>query len=141
MEYNFAVTGPLTTRAALLQVLRQAPGYGFDLIRRFERATAGRVHLAPARVYPVLKELQAEGLVKAVRLAPKGRRGGRARIYYQLTPKGLGVSTTERGILVALVSPPRVLPATSKERTRMAERLLEAEELSEFGAALAAAIR
>lgn len=136
-----AVTGPLTTRAALLQVLRQAPGYGSDLIRRYERASAGRVRLAPARVYPVLKELQAEGLVKAVRLAPKGRRGGRARIYYDLTPKGLAVSTMERGILFALFSPPCVLPATEKERERMADRLLEAGELSEFGAALAAAVR
>ena len=135
------MTGPLTTRAALLQVLRQAPGYGSDLIRRYERASAGLVRLAPARVYPVLKELQAEGLVKAVRLAPKGRRGGRARIYYDLTPEGLAVSTMERGILFALFSPPRMLPATEKERERMADRLLEAEELSEFGAALAAAVR
>jgi DNA-binding PadR family transcriptional regulator len=133
--------GPLTTRAALLQVLRQAPGYGSDLIRRYERASAGRVRLAPARVYPVLKELQTAGLVKAVRLAPKGRRGGRARIYYDLTREGLDVSTRERGILLALLSSPRVLTATEKERERMADRLLEAEELSEFGAALAAAVR
>jgi DNA-binding PadR family transcriptional regulator len=89
----------------------------------------------------VLKELEAEGLVKAVRLAPKGRRGGRARIYYDLTQEGFAVSTLERSILSALLSPPRVLPAPEKERERMADRLLEAEELSEFGAALAAAAR
>lgn len=134
------MTGPLTTRAALLQVLRQAPSYGSALIRRFERASAGRVRLSPARVYPVLKELQAEGLVKAVRLAPKGRRGGRARIYYELTPKGLAVSNMDRSVLFALLSPSSVLPAET-DRERMAERLLEAEELSEFGAALAAAVR
>lgn len=136
-----AVIGPLTTRAALLQILRQAPGYGSDLIRRFERAAAGRVRLAPARVYPVLKELQAEGLVMAVRLAPKGHRGGRARIYYDLTPKGLAASTMDRSILLALLSPSSVLPASEKDRQRMAERLVEAEELSEFGAALAGAPR
>ena len=135
------MTGPLTTRAALLQVLRQAPSYGSALIRRFERASAGRVRLAPARVYPVLKDLQAEGLVKAVRLAPKGRRGGRARIYYELTPKGLAVSTMDRSVLFALLSPSSVLPASETDRERMAERLLEAEELSEFGAELAAALR
>ena len=135
------MTGPLTTRAALLQVLRQAPGYGSDLIRRFERTSAGRVRLAPARVYPVLKELHAEGLVNAVRLAPRGRRGGRERIYYGLTPKGLAVSTVDRRVLFALLSPAPALPASEKDRERMAERLLEAEELSEFGAALAAAPR
>src|SRR3954463_8181415 len=85
VEYNPGMTGPLTTRSALLQVLRQAPGYGSELIRRYESASGGRLRLAPARVYPVLKELQAEGLVEAVRLAPKGRRGGRTRIYYGLT--------------------------------------------------------
>jgi len=135
------MTGPLTTRSALLQVLRQAPGYGSELIRRYESASGGRLRLAPARVYPVLKELQAEGLVEAVRLAPKGRRGGRTRIYYGLTPEGLDVSTMERGILSALLLPPRLLPATEKERERMADRLLEAEELSESGTALAAAVR
>ena len=135
------MTGPLTTRAALLQVLRQAPSYGSALIRRFERASAGRVRLAPARVYPVLKDLQAEGLVKAARLAPKGRRGGRARIYYDLTPKGLAVSTMDRSLLFALLSPSSVLPASDTDRERMAQRLLEAEELSEFGAALATALR
>lgn len=88
-----------------------------------------------------MKQLQAEGLVKAARLAPKGRRGGRARIYYDLTAQGLAVSARERRILVALVSPPHASPATPKERARMAERLLEAEELSEFGAELAAAAR
>src|SRR5258706_12532959 len=82
------VTGPLTTRAALLQVLRQAPGYGSDLIRRFDRASARRVRLAPGRVYPVLKELQAEGLVKAVRPAPRGGPGGRGGISYDLPPQG-----------------------------------------------------
>ena len=141
LEYNLRVTSPLTTRAALLQVLRQAPSYGSELIRRFERAAAGRVRLAPARVYPVLKELQAEGLVTSVRLAPKGRRGGRARVYYDLTPKGRAVSTMDRSTLLALLSPPSVLPATEQDRGRMAERLLEAEELSEFGAAIAASVR
>jgi PadR family transcriptional regulator len=135
------MASPLTTRAALLQVLRQAPGHGSDLIRRFERTSAGRFRLAPARVYPVLKELLAESLVKAVPLAPKGRRGGRARIYYDLTPKGLAVATVDRSVLQALLSPPSVLPARETDRERMAERLLEAEELSELGAALAVALR
>src|SRR6266545_3989869 len=141
MEYNLRVTSPLTTRAALLQVLRQASSYGSELFRRFERASAGRVRLGAARAYPVLKELRPVGLVKAVRLAPRGRRGGRARIYYELTPKGLAVSTMDRSVLFALLSPSSVLPASETDRERMAERLLEAEELSEFGAALAAAAR
>jgi hypothetical protein len=47
----------------------------------------------------------------------------------------------DRSILLALLSPSSVLPASEKDRQRMAERLAEADELSEFGAALAAAPR
>jgi DNA-binding PadR family transcriptional regulator len=126
------VTGPLTTRAALLQLLRQAPGYGSDLIRRFERTAAGRLRLAPARVYPVLRRLQTEGLVKSVRLAPKGRRGARARIYYDLTPEGLDTARQERDLLLALLSTPGLSPATERERQRMADRLLEAEGTAQW---------
>jgi DNA-binding PadR family transcriptional regulator len=110
-------------------------------MRRFERATADRLQLASGRVYPVLKELAAEGLVRSVRLAPKGRRGARARVYYTLTPKGLEASTLERNILFALLSPPSAFPAEDRDRELMAERLLEADELSEFGIALAVAPR
>jgi DNA-binding PadR family transcriptional regulator len=110
-------------------------------MRRFEEASAGRLRLAAGRVYPVLKELEAEGLVRSVRLAPKGRRGARARIYYALTPKGLEASMLDRGILIALLTPPSAFPAEDKDRDRMAERLLEADELSDFGTALAVAPR
>jgi DNA-binding PadR family transcriptional regulator len=134
------MAGPLTTRAALLQVLRQAPGYGSDLIRRFTKASGDDVHLAPARVYPVLKEIEAEGLVAAVRLAPGGRRGARARIYYDLTPSGLEAATKDRNTLLALLAAPTPLSASEGDRReRMAERLLAADELSELGAARAVA--
>jgi DNA-binding PadR family transcriptional regulator len=89
----------------------------------------------------VLKELEAEGLLRSVRLAPKGRRGARARIYYALTSKGLEASTLDRSILIALLSPPSAFPAGETDRERMAQRLLEADELSEFGTALAVAPR
>ena len=135
------MTGPLTTRAALLQILRDAPGSGSDLMRRFERATGGRLRLAAGRVYTVLKDLEAGGLVRSVRLAPKGRRGARERIYYALTPKGVEASTLDRSILIGLLSPPSAFPAEETERERMARRLLEADELSDFGAVLADAPR
>ena len=134
------MNSPLTTRAALLQVLRPAPGYGSDLIRRFQASTR-RFRLAPGRVYPVLKELQAEGLVEAVRLAPKGRRGGRTRVYYALTAKGRAASTVDRDFILALALLSPSLPASPEEHGRMAERLLEAEAVSASGTALASARR
>src|SRR5262245_56497582 len=98
-----------------LQMLRDRPGYGLELIRRL--GEAGRL-LAEARVYPVLKELGAEGLVASARLAPRERRGGRTRIYYRLTGAGARVAERERDVLRALVA--GLAPAPPRR-----ERLLE----------------
>jgi len=130
MEYNRGMTGPLTTRGALLQLLRQAPGYGSDLIRRFDVAAAGTAVLSPARVYPTLKELEREGLVTASRLTPGGRRGARVRIYYDLTRRGCAAAEKDSKTLVALLGPLPPLPIGRRERERMAERLIVADELS-----------
>jgi DNA-binding PadR family transcriptional regulator len=122
----------LTTRSALLQVLRDRPGYGLELIRRLE--TAG-IELAEARVYPVLKELKGQGLVACVRLAPREQRGGRTRIYYRLTSAGARIAEREREVLRGLTRSVQP-PPTKRERLRMAARIIEAEELTESGEAL-----
>lgn len=128
----------LTTRGALLQMLLEGPGYGLDLIRRLEERAATRV--SEARVYPVLKELEAGGLVQGVPLAPKGRRGGRARTYYHLTARGQTAAQADRKVLRDLLTPHRS-PITDQERLRMAERILEGEELAESALELRSAGR
>lgn len=123
--------GPVTTRGALLQGLRDGPGYGLELIRRILRMTNGGVRLSESRVYPALKALEAEGLVRASRVAPGGRRGARSRTYYDLTLRGVEVSSLERaaiGGLLAKREGPR-----GEDLAVMAARLLEAEDLEEFG--------
>ena len=103
-----------------------------ELIRRLE--TAG-IELAEARVYPVLKKLKGQGLVAAVRLAPRGQRGGRTRIYYRLTSAGARMAEREREVLRGLTRSVQPSP-TKRERLRMAARIIEAEELAESGEAL-----
>jgi DNA-binding PadR family transcriptional regulator len=127
------MTAVLTTRSALLQVLRDRPGYGLELIRRLE--TAG-IQLAEARVYSVLKELKGQGLVASVRLAPREQRGGRTRIYYRLTSAGARMAERERQLLRGLVTRSVQPPPTKRERLRMAARIIEADELAESGEAL-----
>lgn len=135
------MSGPLTTRAVLLQLLREGPRYGAELCQRFKKLTDGRVRLAPGRVYPVLKELEGKGILRAFRVVPRGRRGGRARIYYDLTPRGLKASTKERGMLLALLSPALSSRPSGRERARMSARLIDTDELSASGAELAGAKR
>ncbi len=132
---------PLTTRSALLLLLAEGPAFGAALIGLFERRAGRPGGLAGARVYPVLRELEAEGLVKAFRVVPRGRRGGRARVYYDLTPSGRRVSKQERQVLLRLLAPGPTFAPTARERERMVARLLEADELSQAGAVLASAER
>lgn len=132
---------PLTTRAALLLALRDGPGYGLDLIRRVAERTDRAIRLSEARVYPTLKALEREKLLSASTVAPKGRRGARARTYYDLTIAGVRASTECRDAVAALAAGRPRRRATPAERKRMAERLIVADELSTLAADLAAARR
>ena len=60
---------PVTTRVALLQALRDGPGYGRELILRVAEASEGMVRLSPARVYAALDAL-------ADQIAEKHREAG-----------------------------------------------------------------
>jgi DNA-binding PadR family transcriptional regulator len=130
---------PVTTHAALLQALRWGASYGLELIRRVETMSAGRIRLTEARVYPALKDLKRRGFVTASRFSPRGRRGARSRTYYDLTLKGVQVSTLEHAALRALVASPEN-KLSPREGRLMARRLQQAEELSEFSRELRAAM-
>ena len=92
--------------------------------------------LSAARVYPVLRALEAEGLVAARRVSPGRSRGARARTYYELTPRGVEVSSVERRVLERLVRRSIPRPASRTERARMSQRMAEAEEISAAARAL-----
>ncbi len=132
---------PLTTRAALLLALREGPGYGLDLIRRVQERSAGRVRLSAARVYPALKALERQKLVKPSVVVPRGRRGARSRTYYDLTLTGVRASSECRDAVAALAAGRPKPRLSAIEKKRMAERLLLADELSTMAAALAGAAR
>jgi DNA-binding PadR family transcriptional regulator len=50
-------------RTALLAILDEAPGHGYELIQRIEAKTEGRWKPSPGSVYPTLQLLEDEGLV------------------------------------------------------------------------------
>ena len=78
----------MNTKAALLQALIRGEGYGLDLIARVRERTKGKVKIHQGNVYPTLRALEAEGLVRSYEADPLPERGGRPRRYYQLTPDG-----------------------------------------------------
>lgn len=52
-------------RTALLVMLSEGPGHGYELIQRLEERTGGRWRPSPGSVYPTLQMLEDEGLASA----------------------------------------------------------------------------
>jgi DNA-binding PadR family transcriptional regulator len=79
---------PLSARAALLQVL-DYPAHGLELIRRVHKRTGGAVSLNQGSVYPALRQLEREHLVRGWTGRP-AKGGGRPRRYYERGRKESG---------------------------------------------------
>lgn len=52
-------------RLALLSLLDQAPGHGYDLMKRLEERSGGLYQASAGTIYPVLQQLEDEGLVRS----------------------------------------------------------------------------
>jgi PadR family transcriptional regulator PadR len=123
----------VTARTALLQALRQGPGYGRLLMRRVADATGRRASLAPGSVYPGLRALERAGLVRKWTVVTGGVRGGRSRTYHELTVAGVREAEAEAGALsgLLLASPSRrETPAAEQEALRA--RVERVEDLLDF---------
>jgi DNA-binding PadR family transcriptional regulator len=117
----------LSARTALIQALFEGPGYGVTLARRIRERTSGAVQLGRGNLYTVLRNLQKEGLVIGWTVVPGGRRGARARVYFELTPRGIEAGERQRRALGGLLA--HVAP-TAEPAVLMRSRLLECNELS-----------
>ena len=53
-------------RTAVLAILVEEPGHGYDVIQRLEEKTEGAWRPSPGSVYPTLQLLEDEGLVRSV---------------------------------------------------------------------------
>ncbi len=72
-------------RTALLAVLAEGPGHGYELITRLEDKSAARWRPSPGSVYPTLQLFEDEGLVRS-----EERDGKRV---YELTDAGRAEAT------------------------------------------------
>ena len=59
--------------------------YGYEIVAAITEATRQVVSLKEGVVYPLLKSLEQDGMLKAQARAA----GGRTRLYYTLTSKGV----------------------------------------------------
>jgi DNA-binding PadR family transcriptional regulator len=81
-------TGELRKRDILpmlvLHFMSQGPSYGNQLIERISAVTEGVLHVNPNTMYPLLRQLEARGLIEGRWEHPERR----SRRYYSLTVNG-----------------------------------------------------
>ena len=70
---------------AVLKLLESGPKYGYELIEALAKRTDGILDMGQATLYPLLYNLEAQGIIEA---KWKTAESGRERKYYSLTAKG-----------------------------------------------------
>ena len=84
------LTGELRRRAVLpllvMHLISESPSYGNQLMERIGAMTAGVLSVNPNTMYPLLRQLEARGLIKGEWEHPERR----SRRYYALTAEGRG---------------------------------------------------
>jgi PadR family transcriptional regulator PadR len=68
----------------VLHLIQREPAYGNRLIEEIEEITEGVISVNPNTIYPLLRELEEEGMIKGQWEHPDRR----TRRYYAITPAG-----------------------------------------------------
>ncbi len=92
----------VSTKVALLQALIEGKNYGLELIKRVDERTKGKVKLRHGSVYPALRALERDGLIRSWDGEPVPETGGRPRRYYELTAEGMRCASEQRESLFGL---------------------------------------
>lgn len=82
---KLAATGEL-----LLLTLTGGPKYGAEIVEDVGKASKGEVFINPGTLYPMLKKLEKQKLIRSWTGddPPQKERGGKRRVYYELTQEG-----------------------------------------------------
>ncbi len=80
------------TDLLVLSVLAEGRAYGYAITKQLAARSEGTVRLTPGVLYPLLHQMEKQGLVKAEWDAVKSETGnskrGRQRKWYKLSAKG-----------------------------------------------------
>lgn len=70
---------------AILRLLQSREMYGYEIVQAIRASSNAVITAGEGVIYPVLHALEKDGALKSRRKTV----GGRARVYYTVTPKGL----------------------------------------------------
>lgn len=72
-------------RTIVLKLLKEnGRMYGYEITRKVEELTSGKIKLTYGALYPVLHKLESEGVL----ITEQENYNNRTRVYYSLTEKG-----------------------------------------------------
>jgi PadR family transcriptional regulator PadR len=74
-----------TAELAILSILEEEPLHGYEIARRIEEQTKGKLRFTLASLYPLLYRMEQRGWVRG---AWENSASGRRRRCYRLTPQG-----------------------------------------------------
>ncbi len=97
--YRHASVGPQGAPRGFLRLyiihrIAQQPAHGYDILRGIENKTEGSWRPGAGSIYPILKELVAEGYIKA----EPGKRSPTSQRVYDITPEGRKYLQEHKGI-------------------------------------------
>jgi DNA-binding PadR family transcriptional regulator len=119
-------------RTALLSVLTEEPGHGYELIQALEEKSGGRWRPSPGSVYPTLQQLEDEDLVRSEEREGKrvyaitdaGREEAERRIAEGGTPWESDGPDFRDNVKMLFVAYGQVVRAGSAEQVEKANQIL-----------------
>ena len=72
----------------ILSILKQGDSYGYEMVQKVKELTNGEIKWQEASIYPVLKKLENQGMIKSYWVVQEGER---PRKYYTLQREGINM--------------------------------------------------
>ncbi len=70
----------------VLSILRQGESYGYEIVQKIKELTGNEIKWQEASIYPVLKKLEAQGMISSNWKVDEGQR---PRKYYMINDSGV----------------------------------------------------
>ncbi len=72
----------------ILSILKNEDSYGYEIVHKVKELTNGGIKWQEASIYPVLKKLESQGMIKSYW---KVQEGERPRKYYTIQREGINM--------------------------------------------------
>lgn len=75
-----------TASSMVLAILKEGDSYGYEIVRKMKELTEGKLKWQEATIYPILKQLENDGMITSYWVMNPGER---ARRYFTIQDKGI----------------------------------------------------